>query len=341
MLRILAPTRTVFAAFAGGIALACACAALLLSLNSGPASAATPEQKQAAARERIEQTSSAIEADRDDLESAQAEAADASAREADLNGLISSGEERSAELASRLDEAEDDLAASRKRLVRARAFLSERLVAIYISGGTPDTLDMAMGASSFDQLATGNTYLTAVQNSDERLTARVAELRRQLDGKVDGLGEAKVAIDKHNEALAAARDQIAAARAEAEASAATLASANADREARIDSLKGDIAGWQKQIEKQQRVSAEEAEEEVEQNLGGPYAIPTYIVMCESGGDYSAVNPSSGAGGAYQIMPSTWEAYGGTGLPQNASKAEQDRIAALIWADSGSSPWTCA
>ncbi len=64
-------------------------------------------------------------------------------------------------------------------------------------------------------------------------------------------------------------------------------------------------------------------------------------MCESGGDYGAVNPSSGAGGAYQILPSTWALYGGQGLPQNASPAEQDRIAALIWADSGGGAWVCA
>ena len=37
-------------------------------------------------------------------------------------------------------------------------------------------------------------------------------------------------------------------------------------------------------------------------------------MCESGGNYGAVNPSSGAGGAYQILPSTWELYGGQGEP---------------------------
>ena len=37
-------------------------------------------------------------------------------------------------------------------------------------------------------------------------------------------------------------------------------------------------------------------------------------MCESGGNYGAVNPSSGAGGAYQILPSTWALYGGQGAP---------------------------
>jgi muramidase (phage lysozyme) len=64
-------------------------------------------------------------------------------------------------------------------------------------------------------------------------------------------------------------------------------------------------------------------------------------MCESGGNYRALNPSSGAGGAYQILPSTWRAYGGRGLPHQASKAEQDRIAALIWANDGPGAWACA
>jgi hypothetical protein len=73
---------------------------------------------------------------------------------------------------------------------------------------------------------------------------------------------------------------------------------------------------------------------------GGYSIPAGIVACESGGDYGAVNPSSGAGGAYQILPSTWAAYGGQGLPQDAPPAEQNRIAAAIYATQGPSAWTC-
>lgn len=74
--------------------------------------------------------------------------------------------------------------------------------------------------------------------------------------------------------------------------------------------------------------------------GGRYAIPAGIVMCESGGDYGAYNPSSGAGGAYQILPSTWDAYGGTGSPQTASPAEQDRIAERVWKGQGRGAWVC-
>jgi peptidoglycan hydrolase-like protein with peptidoglycan-binding domain len=73
---------------------------------------------------------------------------------------------------------------------------------------------------------------------------------------------------------------------------------------------------------------------------GDYTIPSSIVECESGGDYSAVNASSGAGGAYQILPSTWAAYGGQGLPEDASPAEQNAIAAKIYAADGPSAWSC-
>lgn len=71
-----------------------------------------------------------------------------------------------------------------------------------------------------------------------------------------------------------------------------------------------------------------------------YSIPASIVMCESGGNWRAVNPSTGAGGAYQILPSTWTTYGGGGLPQNASPAEQSAIAAKIYASVGRSAWSC-
>lgn len=41
---------------------------------------------------------------------------------------------------------------------------------------------------------------------------------------------------------------------------------------------------------------------------------------------------------YQFQQGTWEAYGGTGSPSNASKAEQDRIFWLAWEDAGEHHW---
>lgn len=68
---------------------------------------------------------------------------------------------------------------------------------------------------------------------------------------------------------------------------------------------------------------------------GRYTIPTDIVMCESGGNYEARNPS-GAYGAYQIMPGTASAYG----CDLSTHSGQDSCAAKIYAAEGRSPWVC-
>jgi hypothetical protein len=116
-----------------------------------------------------------------------------------------------------------------------------------------------------------------------------------------------------------------------------VTAARAQTEASLSDAKGQVAQLERQLEQQQAATGSGNPA----FLGGPYSIPTYIVMCESGGNYHALNASSGAGGAYQILPSTWRAYGGEGAPQDAPKEEQDRIAAEIWRDSGPSAWACA
>jgi hypothetical protein len=73
-----------------------------------------------------------------------------------------------------------------------------------------------------------------------------------------------------------------------------------------------------------------------QYTGGRYAIPASIVQCESRGDYNAVNPSSGAYGAYQVMPSTAAAYG----CDLSTPGGQDACAAEIWAKQGRGAWSC-
>jgi muramidase (phage lysozyme) len=166
-------------------------------------------------------------------------------------------------------------------------------------------------------------------------------VRDQVRRDLKLVAELKARVDAYNARLAAARAEIAAVRSRAEDAAARLDSLAAERSSSLAELKARIGEWVGEIEAAEAASREAAEETVGRWLGGPYSIPTYIVMCESGGNYGALNPSSGAGGAYQILPSTWEAYGGEGAPHEASKAEQDRIAAEIWADSGGSAWVCA
>lgn len=71
---------------------------------------------------------------------------------------------------------------------------------------------------------------------------------------------------------------------------------------------------------------------------GKWAIPSYIVACESGGSWSAYN-SSGAAGPYQIMPEH-----GRPFPANSwrEKMAHHRIAGDLYAGgSGASNWVCA
>jgi hypothetical protein len=59
---------------------------------------------------------------------------------------------------------------------------------------------------------------------------------------------------------------------------------------------------------------------------------------DSAGGYSAVNPSSGAGGAYQALPSTWDGYAGYARAQDAPPEIQDQWAREAIAASGTRPW---
>lgn len=62
-----------------------------------------------------------------------------------------------------------------------------------------------------------------------------------------------------------------------------------------------------------------------------------IAACESGGNWS-INTGNGYYGGLQFLPSTWRANGGTGMPHQASKAEQIRVANNLYAKAGVSPW---
>jgi hypothetical protein len=60
--------------------------------------------------------------------------------------------------------------------------------------------------------------------------------------------------------------------------------------------------------------------------------------CESGGDPTAVSSDGTYRGKYQFDYGTWESVGGVGDPAAAPEAEQDYRAALLYSQSGSSPW---
>lgn len=66
-----------------------------------------------------------------------------------------------------------------------------------------------------------------------------------------------------------------------------------------------------------------------------------LAQCESGGNWSA-DTGNGFYGGLQISKATWEANGGVGSPNDASRAEQIQVAQRIMATQGPKAWpSCA
>lgn len=62
-----------------------------------------------------------------------------------------------------------------------------------------------------------------------------------------------------------------------------------------------------------------------------------VAQCESGGNW-ATNTGNGFYGGLQFTPSTWRANGGSGMPQNASRDEQIRVAENVKKSQGMGAW---
>jgi TolA-binding protein len=98
-----------------------------------------------------------------------------------------------------------------------------------------------------------------------------------------------------------------------------------------------------QIKAEERAAARKRQREREERfaeLPGGVSISTLeaIASCESGGDPTAVSSDGTYRGKYQFDYGTWESVGGSGDPAAAPEAEQDYRAALLYTQSGSSPW---
>jgi resuscitation-promoting factor RpfA len=62
-----------------------------------------------------------------------------------------------------------------------------------------------------------------------------------------------------------------------------------------------------------------------------------VAQCESSGNWS-INTGNGYYGGLQFSLSTWRAYGGSGMPNKASREQQIAIAKKLQADAGWGAW---
>jgi hypothetical protein len=99
-----------------------------------------------------------------------------------------------------------------------------------------------------------------------------------------------------------------------------------------------IAEEQRQAEARKRATVPRSPAPAATGGGSGCVIPAYICQRESGMSYTALNPSSGAGGMYQLLPSTANAvarqigrYDLIGVPPHLmAPADQDLLAATLW-----------
>jgi chromosome segregation ATPase len=296
-----------------------------------------------AAHAQARQLAGRVQMQNAEFQAAARAAAAAAARQGQLEAELVNGERQVRRLQAQVRAATRRYQRAQARFHRAQDKLSARLVAIYKSD-TPDLASIVLESDGFDDLLTRSAYLKAINSADSALVDRVKALRDRVEEALRLVRVYRARAQAEVDRIRAARDQIASVRTAARARAAQAERARGSAQASLDDLRSRMAGWEAQVAALQQATGQggNAGDTVNQWFDG-FTIPKSIVMCESGGNYKAVNPTSGAGGAYQFMPDTYRRLGGKyGLPQNAPKWEQDKLAAKLWNNgAGAGNWVCA
>ncbi len=260
------------------------------------------------------------------------------ARLAALQADAQAWEQRLAATRTEQRYARDHALALRRRLTRDRALLAETLRSGYMST-PPDVVAVVLGSTSFANLVERATFLKRAQERNADVIAAVRDARAETRRQARRL--ATLVPRQRAATQAAQRERNAAGQVAAalEERRATLARA---RDARLAVARGAAAGRKRAEHELRRLEEQQRQAISQAGPGGPWSIPWPIVQCESGGQNLPPN-SAGASGYYQFLPSTWRGLGGsTPAAYLASKAEQDRLAARLWAGgAGARNWVCA
>ena len=245
----------------------------------------------------------------------------------------------------RLARTQQELRVTRERLVRLRARLAEsrRALATMLrqryTADKPDVVTVVLDAKGFADVLERIEFLRRVQHSDTMIVDAVR--RGRNDARHDERILAALEPRQREQTAAVGSPRAARARMTPARQARRAALAHA-RAARLGARGNTRATRRRAPRELSRLLAAQARAAASHGPGGPWAIPWPIVECESGGQNLPPNGAT-ASGYYQMLDSTWHGLGGsTPHAYQASKAEQDRLAAKLWAGgSGAHNWVCA
>jgi hypothetical protein len=246
----------------------------------------------------------------------------------------------------------------RARLARARMLLARQLVTNY-EQAKPTLVSVVLDSNGFKDLLDRLTFLRDAQQQQQVIITITREAKARADAAATHLAVLRandraitIATAQRVRALAGMNSLLHAKQAALARARGVQQSALAASRARGSHLQAEIG----HIEAEQAAAARAAAAaSASASAGGSptpagptygasggWAIPYAIVLCESGGQNLTPN-SAGASGYYQILPTTWKLFGGTGpAAYLASKAEQDAVASRIWnGGAGASNWVCA
>lgn len=261
------------------------------------------------------------------------------ARQAKLQAQLDASQARLAATEAQLARQRERLVRLRTRLRRDRAQLAGMLRASYVDA-PPDVVTVLLRADGFEDLMTQVDFQRRVQRAGASVVDAVRDGRDDAKRQRARLATIAARQRKVTETVRRQRDAVAQMAAAVRARQAALARARAARLQALRATRGSRLRAQRTLKK---LLDEQARAAVSrQGPGGPWAIPWAIVQCESGGQNLPPN-EAGASGYYQFIPATWRGLGGsTKHAYQASKAEQDRLAAKLWdGGRGARNWDCA
>jgi hypothetical protein len=230
--------------------------------------------------------------------------------------------------------------------------LARQLVSNYESD-RPDLLGVVLESGGFKDLLDRLTFLADAEHQQQRTITLTRIAKARADAAVKRLGSLESREQQITHAAALQERALAGMNSLLHSKQASLQQAEAIQQAALSASQTRASQLQSQIshiEAQQAAARQAALQQASQQTlsstpsfsSSGWAIPYPIVLCESGGQNLPPN-SAGASGYYQIIPSTWRLFGGSGpAAYLASKAEQDAVASRIWAGgAGASNWVCA